>query len=240
MKQLVFFGTFTTCLVFVRRALLDPGWVRSSDFLRNIALLLSVTLFTLYIGLTYEIENFNGLQGTGSDTKRVETIQKIVALDAASWNRSRILLLTIIPIDLIGIVLNSALYALLIWNSGNNNNWTGRNTSTHRLIVNLFSIAAAWHLVMATWWIVYTFFSSSLSDIFANTSIAFHLTFAVFDLVIAALGHKLSKQESVAHHIGRITSTMTIVFFFYFLLLYSLRLWGYCNRFREVIGPTTE
>lgn len=238
-EQLVFFGTFTTCLVFVRRSLLDPGWARSADCLRNIALLLSVTLFTLYIGLTYEIENFNGLQGTGSDTKRIETIETIIQLDSNSWNRSKILLLTILPIDLIGIILNSALYALLIWNSVNSKNWTGRNFATLRMTINLFSIASAWHLTMATWWIIYTSFSNSLGEIFANTSIAFHLTIAIFDLLVAVSAHKLSKSERKRDLLTTITTGLTIIFFSYFLLLYSIRLWSYCDRFRDVINSNT-
>lgn len=233
-KHLVFFGFFGCCLALVWRSLLDATWIRSADFFRHLSIVAAITLFTTYIALTYEIENYQSIQTGSSESHRIHSIQSLIALKGAEWDQARLLLLSMLPIDLLGLALNSSLFAIVIWTSANRDNWNGRNITTIRTSMSLLSVAALWHLTMAVWWLVYNGVSGSGQSIFENKSIGFHLIFASVDVISAFIIFKLIKSNFGLRRSSVLASLATGVFCLNFFVLYAVRLWDYSNRFRNI------
>lgn len=233
-KYLVFFGFFGCCMALVWRSLLDTSWPRSADFFRHFAMMSCITLFTTYIALTYGIENYQSIQTGNSESNRIESIRALMALKGAEWNQARLLLLTMLPIDLLGLALNTSLFAIIIWTASNRENWNGRNITTIRTVMLLFSAAALWHLVTVFWWLTYFGLSGSGGSIFEDQSTRFHLMFATVDVALAFSLFKLLRSTFALRRSSLLANAAACCFCLNFLILYGIRLWDYSNRFRNI------
>src|SRR5438046_406878 len=105
--NLLFAGLFFVSLAMARRWARDEGWAQSADLLRHLLLLFSITLFTLYVSLTYEVESLRGLSPPLSSSQTTELTAGIRDLSPAEQRTSKTQLVVMLPIDIIGITLNS-------------------------------------------------------------------------------------------------------------------------------------
>ncbi len=128
--QLLFFGVFAVSLAITRRCILDSDWCQSGDFIRHLLLMFSITVFLLYIDLSYEVENFKGLQYRAAEPQINQISAQLGQLSAQGRQTAKAQLLVMLPIDLVGIALNSSLFAILTIFLLDSKNWTGRNIST--------------------------------------------------------------------------------------------------------------
>jgi hypothetical protein len=230
--NLLFVGVFIVSLAIARRCTRDAGWSQSGDLLRHLLLLFSVTLFTLYVALTYEVESFRGLTPQVPARQAIEMTSGIGQLSQAEQRTAKMQLLVMLPVDLMGITLNSGLFALNALFLLDRKNWTGRNVSTTREVVFLLVVTVAWHVTMVVWWVLYGCFGSGLAGIGQHSlDIAFHACYAACELVLAALIHRVSKTQLGLKHSGGLAWASVAAFCTIYLSLYVVRLWEYSDRF---------
>jgi len=230
--NLLFVGVFVVSLAIARRCTRDVGWSQSGDLLRHLLLLFSVTLFTLYIALTYEVESFKGLTQQVPERQATEMTVEISQLSQAGRQTAKMQLLVMLPVDLIGITLNSGLFALIAMFLLDSRNWTGRNVSILREVVFLLGVTVAWHATMMVWWLLYGSFGSGLVGVGRHSSdIAFHGGYAACELVVAALIYRVSSTRFGLKHSGILAWSSVAAFCAIYLSLYVVRLWEYSSRF---------
>jgi len=222
-------------MALVWRSLLDAPWLRSVDFFRHFAIMACITLFTTYIALSYEIENFQSIRTGNFEFRRIESIRALIVLTGAEWNQAKLLLLTMLPIDLLGLALNTSLFAIIIWTATNRENWNGRNITMIRSVMILFSAAALWHIVTVFWWLTYFGISGSEESIFENKSLRFHLLFATVDVLFAISLFHLQKSTFALRRSSLLANAAAFCFCLNFLILYGVRLWDYSDRFRNIL-----
>src|SRR6185436_14726781 len=127
LDNLLFVGPFIVSLAMARRATRDEGWSQSGDLLRHLLLLFCVTLFTLYVALTYEVESFRGLTAQVPARQTVQMMAGLEQLSAAEQRTAKTQLMVMLPVDLIGITVNSGLFALNALFLVDRRHWAGRN-----------------------------------------------------------------------------------------------------------------
>jgi len=235
-EQLLFVGIFAVSLGIVRRSILDEGWFRSFDLLRHLMLLGSVALFTLYMGLSYEIENYKGLQFaiTGDKASHVTTL--LLQLPEAAQRTAIAQLIMMLPVDLIGVILNSSLFAILAFFSLDQRNWTGRNLSTTRIVMFLLAVMALWHLMSITWWLLYAFFESGFKGFGSYLDdILFHIYYIIIEIT-SYIAIRYAIHSRIVDYYSWITSTCAVLIFVSILIsLYAIRLWEYSGRFFSML-----
>ena len=228
---------FSSPLIITRRSLLDQGWLQSGDLFRHLILLASVALFTLYIGLTYEIENFKGLQHVTSEEKASHITALLNELPKSAQNKAIAQLLILLPIDLVGIALNSSLFALIGICSLDKSGWTGRNLKTTQTTVYLFGITIAWHFTMISWWILYAMFEDGMGSIQSyGSDVLFHITYIVIEIVLLAVNHLLYKRKIGMNRSSLLANHSIASYSAILLSLYIIRLGEYSGRFIKILS----
>lgn len=196
LEHLLFIGIFSVAFVIVRRSILDPSWIRSTDLIRHLVILFSIVLFITYIHMTYEIENFKGLTHL-STRDLIEQNQLVVrTLSHEGLRTAKTQLLILLPVDITGVAVISGLFAVLIVFNLDSSNWSGRNISTIREVVFLFSITAVWHMAMIVWWLIYGLFEAGLRGVRSRVSdILFHLAYLLLDVILVVITARIMRTR---------------------------------------------
>jgi hypothetical protein len=227
--NLLFVGPFIVSLAIARRATRDEGWSQSGDLLRHLLLLFCVALFTLYVGLTYEVESFRGLTPQAPPRQTIQMTTSIEQLSPAEQRTAKTQLMVMLPVDLIGITLNSALFALSTLFLIDRRHWVGRNVSTIRVVVFLLVVTVAWHVTMIVWWLLYGAFTAGIPQY--SPDMGFHAMYAAIELLVAIVLHRISKTKFGSMHSGSVAWASVATFCLIYLSLYVIRLWEYSDRF---------
>jgi hypothetical protein len=230
--NLLFVGPFIVSLAIARRATRDEGWSQSGDLLRHLLLLFCVTLFTLYVALTYEVESFRGLTPQVPPRQTIQMTAGMEQLSTVEQRTAKMQLMVMLPVDLIGITLNSGLFALNALFLIDRRHWAGRNASTTRAVVFLLVITATWHVTMMVWWLLYGSFIGGAAGIpqYAR-DIRFHAVYGTCELIVAAMLHRVSRTRFGALRSGSVAWVSVAAFCAIYLSLYVIRLWEYTDRF---------
>lgn len=236
--NLVFVGPFIVSLAVARRSIRDEGWGNSGDLLRQLLLLFSITLFTVYVALTYEVESLRGLAPQMTPLRTTEMSAGMGELSQPQQRTAKTQLLVMLPVDLIGITLNSGLFALSAIFLLSPKNWTGPNVSTARQVVFLLVVTVFWHVTMIVWWLLYGFFVSGVAGAGRHLAdVGFHGAYIACELVVAGVIHRASRTQWGLKYSGTVAWAAVASFCAVYLSLYAIRLWEYSNRFFSL---TTE
>lgn len=218
-------GIASVSFVYIRRAQLDETWSGSGDLWRHLLLLFSITLFVVFIDVAYEIEFYKG--------ERVsQGITEFRANDASAIEKTflpRLRLLLLLPIDLVGIGIISALFGVLLVFGLNRDNWSGPSFTTAREVKYLFVLTIAWHVAMIGWWTVYGLTANDFGSILPDIGV--QLVFAMLESISVVLFSAIGVRKFGRSHGGTVAWIGAIAYSATLILFYSVRLWGYSLKF---------
>lgn len=237
LEQLLFVGIFSIAFVIVRRSILEPSWLKSNDFIRQMMLLFSIALFTSYIFITYEVENIKGLSFLGAITEVSDKEALLGDLSQNALAKAKTQLLLLLPVDLIGIALISGMFASLIVFNFDSDKLSGRNASTIKEVLVLFSITIVWHIAMIVWWVLYGLFENSINGVIKYIpDIMFHITYIVVEGIIALTVARFYPTKLGSTYSSILAWGITISYCLILVSLYAVRLWQYMDRFVSMIS----
>lgn len=172
-------GLFVVGLGYIRHTVRKPRVLRHSGFWKRMLLLGCVVLFVTYVTIAYEvdIEPPNAAE-SGS-----------VAL--ATVHNAKLLILTILPIDLLGIALTATLFAVLsLEDLPDLFQKLDRKFDLYDQIGLLFLLTGLWHVVMIGWWGVYSVYNGNLGTWFESwRSYQTHNLYDVLYHLVYGLGY---------------------------------------------------
>lgn len=144
LEEVVALGIFVVGLSYLRHAMRDPDVLWRSAFFKRALLLGCVVLFVTYIAVAYEVDLFVQRQAgeLGSGVTDLPGAKRLI--------------LTILPIDLLGVGLTAGLFAVLSLDDLRDLLRAGdKEIDLNTQIFFLFLLTGLWHGLMIAWWLVY-------------------------------------------------------------------------------------
>ena len=217
-------GIAAVAFSYIRRALMDEGWVSTSDLWRHLMLIFSITMFVVFIDIAYQIESFRGERAAHTELEPSQ-------VDAASTFLPRVRLLVLLPVDIIGIALIASLFGVLLVFATNQEFWSGPSASTLLEVYYLLVLTIAWHLAMIGWWVV--FWITSVDFKGASWDISVHAAFILIELVTLIAIRFVRKSERLLRSGNVMAWIAATAYSVIVLAFYLIKLWDYSSKFIE-------
>lgn len=230
-EQLLFFGIFVIALAMIRRAALTPDWLKSSDFIKHLILVFSVSIFTSYIYITYGIESVKGLADVGASLLSTEKESLLNSLEGDKKTMATVQLLLMLPIDLVGMALVASLFGTIAVMHLRAQAWSSSNLLTIKTSQYLIAILLFWHFTMIVWWVMYAITNGQIPFFTFFSDIKIHLIYMVLELIFYYLFVKASKTTVERDNSEKLAWIGVLAVAVIFISLYVVRLLAYTDKF---------
>ena len=218
-------GIAAVAFAYIRRALTDDGWVRSSDLWRHLLLIFSITMFVVFVDIAYQIESYKGERAAS------RAVAELVDSNAESTFLPRIRLLLLLPVDVIGIALMASLFGVLLVFATNQENWPGPSASTLLEVKYLLVLTIAWHITMIGWWLVFWLTSTDFNGV--SWDIGIHVAFIAIESLMLPIFREVDGAKQMSARIGAKAWLAAVCYSTVLTAFYTIRLWDYSSKFME-------
>lgn len=220
-------GLFVVGLGYLRHIARDPKILRHSGVWKRALLLGAVVMFVTYITVAYEVD-------IGPPDEEFMLPVKEVA-------QAKLLTLMMLPIDLLGVGLMAALFAILsLEDLPDLLKGAGRKIGLYDQIGLLFLVTGAWHVVMVAWWFMFTLHTGGVGSWFESWQsyryhnlydVVYHVAFGVAHLSYFWLWKRMEDGAWVRARRGVLEWWGVLVYVSLVTSVYVTRLSSYVDKY---------
>ncbi len=216
LQEVVVLGLFIVGIGNMRQGVRDPSYSRTSEFRKRLVLIAAVLLYVTYMKLTYSVEWALGPEDV---IRRART-----TFTEDERNRSALLVIVLVPIDLAIVVLLAGMFLVL----SRDDNLGGQGGILDE-VGSLYRLTRATHVFTLGWW--FAFAGLAEGGIGRWSDITYHATFvALHSGGLGLLRHSRARLP-VGEDSNRVENRHVAIYSVLAVSVYISRIWIYVHRY---------